>query len=213
MAGRNDRLRCLDRFGSIALDRRGPAALPGLDPAAATLRRPSGPAPGHGLGTASAQLRRGGRPCGSSGLTAVRRLRRSGALLAWQQETERPTRDQHAANPSYTPPMADAPLVPSYVELLWPTVKAIRALGGSTCAERLTAVPTAPHDTGPHRATELLSAITDEVSPLALRSTRNPPRRAVRRGAADRRRSGAPTIAVRAGASSSRASSADRAGC
>ena len=27
--------------------------------------------------------------------------------------------------------MADAPSVPSYADLLWPTVKALRALGGS----------------------------------------------------------------------------------
>jgi hypothetical protein len=61
----------------------------------------------------------------------VRRLRRSGTLLAWQQDLELLTRDNPLLILSYTPSMAHTLSVPSYVELLWPTVKAIRALGGS----------------------------------------------------------------------------------
>ena len=38
--------------------------------------------------------------------------------------------DRYGADPSYTPRMADAPSVPSYADLLWPTSKR-RALGGS----------------------------------------------------------------------------------
>ncbi len=41
------------------------------------------------------------------------------------------------AGASYTPRMVQAPVVPSYVELLWPTLRAIRAIGDSGSIEEI----------------------------------------------------------------------------
>src|SRR5919197_3787822 len=64
------------------------------------------------------------------------------AAPAPKSATHRPTVRLSSSVPlrctaSYTPRMAQAPVVPSYVELLWPTLRAIRAIGDSGSIEEI----------------------------------------------------------------------------
>jgi hypothetical protein len=71
------------------LDLLGPVGVAGVDPVAAAVRRPSGAAQATGSG-ASAWRPHGAGPCGGSGRAAERRLERNGALLASQQDKDKP---------------------------------------------------------------------------------------------------------------------------